>query len=301
MKIAVTGGAGFLGSHVADALSDAGHDVIILDVTKSDYLRNDQSMVECSILDFPKLVEVIAGCDAVYHFAALADLDEAIGLPQKTIEINVIGTANVLEASRQAGIKRFVFASSIYVYSNQGSFYRTSKQAGEHLVQDFNERYGLAYTILRFGSLYGPRANKSNSVFNLLSQALQFHKINYAGSGKEVREYIHVHDAAATSVDILDDEYKNGIAHLTGSERMTTGDMLEMISEIMGGNIEVEVNQGEMTGHYVQTPYSYTPKIGRKLVRNSYIDLGLGLLDCLQHIDQKRLQDETAILEDPTL
>lgn len=197
----------------------------------------------------------------------------------------------MLEAAVEIGVKRFVYSSSIYVYSNQGSFYRTSKQAAENLIHDYNERFGLSYTILRYGSLYGPRADDSNAIYKMLNQAMKHGRIEYAGSGREIREYIHVNDAAAMSVDILDPEFSNQIIHLTGRERMTSGDMLELIREMLGGDIEIVLKIHGMIGHYIYTPYNYTPKIGRRLNCKTYIDLGLGLLDCLQHIDSARKSD----------
>lgn len=291
MKILVTGASGFIGSHVADALSNNGHDVTLFDQTPSLHIRDDQTMFVGDVLDEDAVEKACKGQDAIYHFAAIADIDEAIHLPKKTLEVNCIGTVNFLEQARINDIKRFVFASSIYVYSSQGSFYRISKQASELLIQDYNERFGLPYTILRYGSLYGPRAERSNAVYRMLKQALNEGYIEYKGSGHEVREYIHADDAANASVEILDPEFEDEIIHLTGRERLTTGDMMEMIKEILGGKIDVRTSAETMTGHYVQTPYSYTPKIGRKLVRNTYIDLGLGLLDCIETIDHSHNKD----------
>lgn len=285
MKILVTGGSGFLGSHIADALSDAGHQTIIFDRAHSPWLRANQTMVTGNVLDAGAIEGAMKGCDAVYHLAAMADIGEALDNPRDAVEVNIMGTVNVLEAARLQKLQRFVFASSIYVYSNQGSFYRTTKQACENLVQDYHERFGLDFTVLRFGSLYGPRADRSNGVHNLLSQALSDRSIDYYGTGDEVREYIHVLDAAGMSVDVLAPEFANQYIHLAGQERMTSRDMLNMIREMMGGDIAVNFQKTSPVGHYVQTPYNYTPKLGRRLTRRTYIDLGLGLLDCLQHID----------------
>ena len=195
----------------------------------------------------------------------MADIGEAIERPRAAVEVNVMGTVNVIEAARAHGLRRFVFASSIYVYSNQGSFYRTTKQACENLLHDYHERFGLDFTVLRFGSLYGPRADRNNGVFQLLSQALTQRRIDHYGTGEEVREYIHVLDAAAMSVDVLAPEFANQFIHLTGRERMTSRDMLKMISEILGGNIELNFQATSPIGHYVQTPYNYTPEAGAPL------------------------------------
>ncbi|NVJ91161.1 MAG: NAD(P)-dependent oxidoreductase [Methylocystaceae bacterium] len=287
MKILVTGGSGFLGSHIADSLSNAGHEVSIFDLIPSKYLRDDQTMVIGDIKNVEHVNAAVKGCDVIYHLAAVADIDDAINSPRATVEVNIIGTLNALEAARENKIKRFVFASSIYVYSTQGSFYRTSKQAGEHLVHDYLQRFNLPFTVLRFGSLYGPRADEHNAIFRMIAQALREKKIEYSGTGDEVREYIHVTDAAEASVEILQPEYKNEHIHLMGRERIKTSEMMEMISEMLGGGIEIDTSKGSRIGHYMQTPYSYTPKLGKKLVQHTYIDLGLGLLDCMQSIDSK--------------
>ncbi|MBF0249317.1 MAG: NAD(P)-dependent oxidoreductase [Alphaproteobacteria bacterium] len=285
MKILLTGGAGFLGSHIADSLFDAGHEVVVFDLINSPYLREDQSMVIGDVTNADDVLAAAEGCNVIYHLAAVADIDDAIHNPRATVEVNILGTLNALEAARRQKVDRFVLASSIYVYSSQGSFYRTSKQASEHLVHDYQERFDLPFTVLRFGSLYGPRADRHNSIYRMINQAMKKRKITYSGSGKEVREYIHVVDAANASVDILQKEFENEYIHLMGRERITTGEMMEMIAEMLGGDVAIHTNQGNMTGHYLQTPYSYIPKLGKKLVQHTYIDLGLGLLDCMQAYD----------------
>lgn len=287
MKILVTGGSGFLGSHLVDALILENHDVVVFDQFKSSYLNENASFVEGNINDEEAILSVAEGCNVIYHFAAIADIGEALSDPTQTMQINVMGTLNVLESARKNNITRFIFASSIYVYSSKGAFYRTSKRTCEQLIEDYNSQFGLKYTILRFGSLYGPRADASNTVLQLITQALQSNSMSYQGTGSEMREYIHTSDGAAAAVQMLDPEFENQIIHLTGHERMSTLNMMEMISEIIGSNVSINVNAGEMPGHYFQTPYSYMPKLGKKLVRSSYIDIGSGLLDLIEQHHQK--------------
>lgn len=294
MKILITGASGFLGSHIADALSDAGHEAVLFDAKPSRWRRPDQHMVIGDVLDAEAVRQAMRGCEAAYHLAAIADINHAVASPRRSVEVNILGTVNMLEAAREEKLARFIFASSIYVYSNQGSFYRTTKQACERLIEDYRENYGLEFTVLRFGSLYGPRADRSNGVYRLLAQALAERRIDYYGTGEEVREYIHVLDAAGMSVDVLAPEFANQFVHLTGQERMTSRDMLGMISEILGGDLSIGFKGSALPGHYLQTPYNYTPKLGRRLLRSTYIDLGLGLLDCLQHMDQAREPAEVA-------
>jgi UDP-glucose 4-epimerase len=286
MKVLVTGGSGFLGSHVSDALTKAGHEVSIFDLRVSPYLTGNQEMILGDITDLDAVTKAAEGCDAIYHLAGLADIDEAIHRPLETVQINMVGTTHALEAANTNKVSRFILASSIYVYSSKGSFYRTSKQTCELLVQDYRERFGLPYTILRYGSLYGPRADGHNAVHRLISQALTERRMAYGGSGNEVREYIHVVDAAEASVEMLAPEFEDEIIHLMGHERIKTREMLDMINEMIGGDVKVETDSGAMVGHYVQTPYNYIPRLGKKYVRTTYIDLGLGLLDCMNSIGQ---------------
>lgn len=282
----VFGGSGFLGSHVADALTDSGFHVKILDIVPSPYLKRNQEMIVGDIRDLELVMESAHGCDYIYNFAGVADIDEAHFNPVKTANLNVMGTVNTLEAAKKVGIKRYIFASTVYVYSEQGSFYRASKQSAERFIETYNDVYGLKYTILRYGSLYGRRANNKNIIHKLLSDAINGRKMIYPGTGDELREYIHVTDAAKASVLILSSEYENQHIILTGNEKMRVRDLLKMITEVLGGRANFEfINSGSKV-HYTVTPYSFSPKIGKKLAINYHTDLGQGLLDCLAEIHQ---------------
>ena len=282
----VYGASGFLGSHVADALSDSGYRVRLFDRSPSRYQRADQEMLIGDIMDLEQVKEAAHGADVVYNFAAIADIDEAQEKPIATATINVLGNMHTLEAARLAGARRFVFASTIYVYSESGSFYRASKQAAERFIETYHERYGLEYSILRYGSLYGRRADARNGIYRMLYEALEHHSITYHGSGEAIREYIHVEDAARMSVQVLAPEFANRHLILTGQERLHIKDVMTMISEIMPWKVDLRFDQARAGHHYEVTPYAYQPRIGRKLVLNEHVDLGQGLLDCLQDIHQ---------------
>jgi len=285
MKTIVFGGSGFIGSHVADSLSESGYEVKIFDREPSPYLQSSQEMVVGDILDEKTVNSAVEGCDYLYHFAGLADLDDATVKPLKTVDQNIRGTAILLEAARKAKTKRFVFASTVYVYSNKGGFYRCSKQAAELYIEEYQKCYGLDYSILRYGTVYGPRADKRNSVYRYLKQALEEARIFSSGYGEEMREYIHVRDAARLNVDILSDKHKNQHVIITGHHPMRFKDLLFTIKEILSDKIEIEFKAPEPgSAHYKLTPYSFVPKIGYKLTSNSYCDLGQGLLECLNEI-----------------
>jgi UDP-glucose 4-epimerase len=279
--ILVLGGSGFLGSHVADALTEAGYKARIFDRRASPYLSGDQEMVIGDLLDADAVRRAAEGCACVYNFAGIADIDDAQARPIDTAQANIIGNIHALEAARAVGARRFVLASTVYVYSEAGSFYRVSKQAAERFVESYQERYGLPFSIVRYGSLYGRRANERNGIYRLLRQALQKQRIEYEGSEDAMREYIHVTDAAKLSVQILDEAYANRHMILTGQERMAVKNLLRMISEMLPDGVEVRYGNSHNAGHYVMTPYAFHPKVGHKLVANDYVDLGQGLLDCL--------------------
>jgi len=288
-QVCVIGGSGFLGSHVADALSEGGYRVSIFDRRPSPWLRPDQEMLIGDLLDADRVASAVSGCEYVYNFAALADLNEALGSPLDTIRINILGNANVLEACRLNGVKRFFYASTVYVYSRQGSFYRCSKQSAEHYVEEYQEAYGLDYTVLRYGSLYGPRSDHQNGLWRIVNEVLRTGQIRYAGSAEAMREYIHVEDAARASVAALGDEFRNQHVVLTGQEPMRVMDLLKMLAEILGTPHAVEFEEAEYAGHYVRTPYAYQPKLGRKYAPPMHVDLGQGLLQLISEV-----QDEIA-------
>jgi UDP-glucose 4-epimerase len=284
--VIVYGGSGFLGSHVADALSEAGYRVRVFDRVSSPYLRTDQEMVAGDLRDMDAVIKAAQGCSYVYNFAGLADIDDAQNRPVDTVQLNVLGNMHVLEAARLAKARRFVFASTLYVYSEAGSFYRASKQAAERFIETYQERYGLNYTILRYGSLYGRRADMHNGIYRLLRQALENRRIHYSGSSESMREYIHVTDAAKLSVQILDEQYANRHLVLTGQERMAVKNLMKMIAEMIPGKVKLDFTENPTAGHYIMTPYAFHPKIGHKLVANDYVDIGQGLLDCLAEIHE---------------
>jgi UDP-glucose 4-epimerase len=287
--ITVLGGSGFIGSHVADQLSQGGYRVRILDRVDSPWKKEDQEMFIGDLLDKDLLNEAIAGAETVYNFAALADLDLARSKPLETAEINILGNIQALEVCRTNGIKRFIFASTVYVYSREGSFYRCSKQAAENYIEEYQRAFNLDYTILRYGSLYGPRADNSNGLYRIVKNALETGVVSYEGSPDALREYIHVEDAAKASVKALGGEFSNQSVVLTGQEPMRVVDLLKMLAEILGLPDSVNFIEGDYPDHYIHTPYAYLPKIGRKYVAPFHVDLGQGLIQLIDEVRQNQL------------
>lgn len=287
MKVVVFGGSGFLGSHVSDALTEAGHEVVIFDIRQSPYLRQGQKMVVGDILDDKAVEASVQGASVVYNFAGIADIAEASQRPIDSVKFNILGNSIILEACRKAGVKRFVFASSLYVYSKAGSFYRSTKQSCELLIENYHEVFGLSYTMLRYGSLYGPRADRENAIYNFVKQAVTDGKIVRHGDGEELREYIHVLDAARGSVEILADEFANQYVILTGQQQMRIKDLLIMINEMLDNKITIEFAPANESYHYEITPFSFAPRVGKRLTGKTYLDLGQGILDMVYSVYQE--------------
>ena len=218
MKITVIGGSGFLGSHLSDSLSDRRNKVVIFDKKKSKYLKSSQKIVIGDISNINQLRKAIKGSDIVYHFAGISDIGESIKKPMETARINIIGTANILKLCKEYNIKKIIFASTIYVSSSQGGFYRVSKQACELMIEEYKKRFNLNYTIVRFGSIYGPRSSKDNGLTKIIFNYLKKKKFEYGGTYKAKRRFIHVYDAVKASIEMMKPKYKNKKILITGKK-----------------------------------------------------------------------------------
>ena len=287
-KACVFGGSGFLGSHVADKLLGSGYSVKLFDSRHSPWLKSGQEMIIGDLLSFDDVEKAVKGADVVYNFAALADLNEGLDKPLETIRVNVLGNAHVLEACVAHGVSRFVYASSVYVHSRDGGFYRCSKQAAEQYVEEYERTFNLDYTILRYGSLYGPRADQRNGLYRIVKNAIESGVVRYQGSSEALREYIHVDDASLASVAALGEDFRNKSVVLTGQEPMRVLDLLKMLAEILGFETEIEFVEEKQTGHYVRTPYAYKPNLGKKYIPPLHVDLGQGLLQLITLVESEK-------------
>ncbi len=289
-KVIVFGGSGFLGSYVVQELVRRNYAVTVADIEHSPYIEGIP-FEKISILDVEAVENILkSDIDAVYNLAGFANLDKAIHHPVETFQLNVMGNLHILEGCRKAGIQRFVYASSAYAMNDKGSFYGISKLSSEKIVREYQKRFGINYTILRYGSVYSERAYENNYIYHVVKQAIQNKRIIHSGDGEEIREYIHAADAARLSVDILEnDDYLNENLILTGVERIRRVEVFQMINEMLGGTIEIKLQKDGYQHHYKTTPYSFQPEASRKLVANPYIDMGQGILECIKTI---QAQDE---------
>jgi len=294
MKALVTGGSGFLGHYIVKELVKHNIETVVYDISvpAAAPARNAGSppctFVQGDVLDTGRLADVMQGCHYVFHTAAIADIDQARTIPKKTMEVNVIGTTNCLEAARQAGVKRFLFASTVYVSGNRGSFYRLSKQTCESLCKTYHEEFGLEYTVLRYGSLYGRESNHWNFIYVVCRALLTTGEYTYRSSPDAVREYIHINDAAQETVRIAGDpQFANKAVLITGHQRMKMKDFFFMIQEILGKEIVIHYAADGATPHYLITPYSFEIDVPVRVNLSSYVDISEGILDCLRQIQKE--------------
>jgi UDP-glucose 4-epimerase len=242
VKVLVTGGAGFIGSHVVDCLVAEGIEPLIFDQRRSPHHRDVPARI-AALTDRDALTDAMAGCDAVLHLAAMADADRVAEAPVEAEESNARGTLNVLEAAQQAGVKRVVYASTVWVYSDAGQsavdedtplglpahLYTATKLAGEMYCRSYAELYGLEYTILRFGIPYGPRCRPEAVVPKFVGKALDGEALTVAGDGSQSRRFVYVEDLAEGVVASLQPCAGNRVYNLVGDEDVTILEIAETV------------------------------------------------------------------------
>jgi UDP-glucose 4-epimerase len=250
LNIVVTGGSGFIGSHVVDALVDAGHRVKVLDLRPAH--RSDVASVSTDVSDLDGLTAAFAGQDFVFHLAAVSDINVALAHPVETVHINIAGTANVWEAARRAGVSRAVLASTVWVYTgarglgpfdedtpfhipSAGHVYTSSKIAAEMLVNNYAELYDQRFTIMRYGIPYGPRMRPELVIPRFVGQALEGRPITINGDGSQYRNYVWIGDLVDAHLRVLSPAAENQTFNLEGTERVTIRRMADTIISAVGG------------------------------------------------------------------
>jgi UDP-glucose 4-epimerase len=263
MRVLVTGGAGFIGSHVVDRLVSAGHVPRILDKHRSPW-HDSVDTVLGDVLDVADVRGALDGCDAVCHLAAAADVGQVIQAPAESTELNAMGTVAVLEAARIEGVKRVVYASTVWVYSavtaeevNEETLlpcpdhvYTAGKLSGELLCHSYAELYGLETTVLRFGIPYGPRARPAAVIPSFVDRARRGEALTIAGTGEQQRVFVYVEDLAEGVVRGLAPEAVGRTYNLAGRETTTIRGLAEIVQEEVGGVaiVHTEGRAGDLAG-----------------------------------------------------
>lgn len=264
MKVLVTGGSGFIGSHVVDRVIAHGHDARILDLVPSRYHDSVDTVIGdlCNPEDVARAVD---GCEAVLHLAAVADVDQVAKDPSHTDRVNVQGTQRLLEAARAGGVSRFVYASTIWVYGDAAGpesldedtplehpkhFYTATKIAGEMYTVSYGELYGLEWTILRFGIPYGPRARPAAVVPAFTAKALAGQPLTIAGDGTQSRRFVYVEDLAEGVAASLVPAAANRIYNLVGHENTSVRAIARAVRDVVGDVpiVHIEGRAGDLRG-----------------------------------------------------
>jgi UDP-glucose 4-epimerase len=248
MRVLVTGGAGFIGSHVVDRLLAAGVEPRIFDVRESDHHGAEVDSVLGDLLDRDGLRSAMEGCDAVVHLAAAADVDDVAMRPAEAEAVNARGTLNVLEAARGAGVARVVYASTIWVYGSATGtvdedhtvelpdhLYTATKLAGEMYCRSYSALYGLDCTVLRFGIPYGPRARPAGVIPIFVRRALAGEPVTIAGEGLQSRRFVYVEDLAEGVVRGLGPRAGGRVYNLVGEESVTVRGIADAVGDLLGG------------------------------------------------------------------
>jgi UDP-glucose 4-epimerase len=266
VRVLVTGGSGFIGSHVVDRLIAHGHEPVNFDLVPSPF--HDPSEVEYvhgDLLDPAAVRNAIRGTDAVIHLAAVSDVNKVLADPALAEAVNAGGTRAVLEAARLEGVPRVVYASTVWVYGSSnghgpleedepftlpGHLYTATKLAGEMYCSSFSELYGLETTIARFGIPYGPRARPATVLAAFVARALAKEPITIAGDGTQSRRFVYVEDLAEGVVASLDPVATGRVYNLVGEVNTTVREIAETVSRVVRAVpiVHVEGRPGDIQG-----------------------------------------------------
>lgn len=265
MKILITGGAGFIGSHISRLLLDAGHQVLIYDnLSKSrrESVDSRASFIKGDVLDQNLLQKSLEGVDAVYHLASLIEVSESVKFPVKFAENNVLGSLSILEAMREAQVKKILFSSSATVYGEAKTLptaegaplsaanpYAASKIAVEAFMEAYHKLYGFDVVILRYFNPYGPGEDhqpETHAIPNFIKAALNKKPIPLFWKGEQIRDFIYIEDLASAHIAPLNLSGFN-IFNVGAERGVKVKDVVNMISDILGYSLEVE-DLGERAG-----------------------------------------------------
>lgn len=287
MKILIIGSNGFLGSKVVKELRNFKHKVTLFDKSTNQIKYPHVKTYESDLNNIDNLKKAIKGQDIVYNFAGFSDLSSSKFKAKETVKENILNLVNVLDECVKNKVKKFMYASTIYVDSNKGFFYKCSKRAAEDYIAEYKKIYDLNYTIFRYGSLYGPGSDSNNGLYKIVKNILNLNSFKYDGSKDSQREYIHVTDAAKASVELLSKKYDNQKIIISGQELIKSEELFELLKEILEENKKITFSKKKVDGHYLRTPYVLEKEIVKKYSLPFHVDFAQGLLDLVRYVKKK--------------
>jgi UDP-glucose 4-epimerase len=248
VRVLVTGGSGFIGSHVLDALAAAGFQPVVFDlVPPRHHAPGTFPTLTGDVTDREATRRAVRGCDAVIHLAAVADVNDVVADPVRAGRVNVHGTATILEAARREDVPRVVYGSTIWVYADAAAeavdedaslarpthLYTATKLAGEMYATAYDAMYGVSHTILRFGIPFGPRARPATVVPSFVLRAQRGEALSIAGDGRQTRQFVYVEDLAAGIVASLSPCAAGRTYNLVREERTNVREIADEVRRLV--------------------------------------------------------------------
>ena len=273
MKIVVTGGSGFIGSHLVDALLTEGYEVVIYDLETPRY-GQPCPFVRGDIRDLDRLTRVLSAGDVVYHLAAESNVNRFLESPLFSNDITAGGTLCVLEAARRTGVSRVMLASTEWVYGSTQQngeekitedtpytdvpdhIYTSSKIAAELFCKNYQVLYSVNYTIMRYGIPFGERARPETVTPIFIRKIFRGEPVTIHGDGSQSRQFIYVKDLARGNVACLAEAARNEIFNLNGTKRISVLQIVETIEAILGKKAVlnfVEDRKGNFRGRFISS------------------------------------------------
>tara|TARA_B100000945_G_scaffold309309_1_gene300017 strand:- start:2128 stop:2991 length:864 start_codon:yes stop_codon:yes gene_type:complete len=282
-KFLVTGASGFIASHVSDLLTKKGFEVILFDKKFSKYKQKKQKMFLGNLKNLNNLIKATKKVDTIFHFAADADLNESNRNPFETIENNINGTVKIIKACIKNKIKKIIFASSIYAISEQGGIYSTSKLSSEMIIERLCKKFNIKFVILRFGTVYGERANTFNTVQKYINQARDKLKIHRETKGNEIRSYIHVKDVANVVCLSLKKKYENNYYNIFGKKKILVKELFNILKDEIPG-LKISYSKSDKKKYnYKVNPFTYKIRKGSNIRLKKYIDVKNGVSNLIRN------------------
>ena len=283
--VSVIGGEGFIGKKLVQLLLKKKFKVKVVDIKNINKKYLDYEYFKVDVLNLESLKKILKNSYYVFNFAGFSDLNKSRLNPINTVRQNILGTVNCLEACKINKVKRFFYASSLYSDTNIGNFYRCSKKAAEEYTIEYNKRFNLDYTIIKFGSIYGPGSDQGNTLYKIINYSFKSKQLIYHGTQDTMREYIHVEDAAEATIDLIGKNFRNKMVNITSGKLLKVETVLKMINEIINKKYKIKfLAKKNIAGHYITTPYRLSENITINYTKSNYIDLGNGLKNLIDFV-----------------
>lgn len=300
MKILVTGGAGFIGSHIVDCLIELGHEVCIADSMIHGKEENVNKLALLKKIDIrdEKLKDVFKDFqpEVVIHNAAQISVPKSLENPMEDASINILGSLNVLEACRKAGVRKIIYPASAAIFGqpiylpidekhplNMISGYGITKHTVEHYLQTYKSLYNIDYVVLRYSNVYGPRQDYSGEggVISIFCEKIIKNISPYIyGDGKQLRDFIYVKDIVKANIMAIE-SLNNGIYNVCSSNKISVNQLLDIINEVSEKNI-TPIYKGERKGD-IKDSYMTYDKINNEIGWQPEYDLCDGIKETIKH------------------